>query len=127
MDTGKVEFAPDYKSSKRRHPDLPKDFGLIEVICAGSKHRFLPDAPKCGCGTRSNPEAERRILERGVIEAAKPWRMLLAEITTAMADRTGGPLSEDLIALNQRRVDAEVSLIAATDALIDFESQQAKP
>lgn len=63
-------------------------------------------------------------LKDAVIEAAKPWRMLLAEITTAMADRTSGPLSEDLIALNQRRVDAEVLLLVATDALIDFESSQ---
>lgn len=65
-------------------------------------------------------------LKDAVIEAAKPWRMLLAEITTAMTDRTGGPLSEDLIALNQRRVDAEVSLIAATDALVSFESEQVR-
>lgn len=129
METGKVEFAPDYKSEKRIQQiasdgicagcGTPFTYANANAVKTQNWQKFC--SPKC----QHNPDVDAECvrLESEVIEAAKVWRKLLAEITTAMASRAGGTLSEDLIALNQRRVDVEVLLIAATDALNEFESQ----
>ena len=81
MTTGKINYSPDYKSEK---PKLPKDFGLMRIVCADGQHRFLPDAPKCGCRAVINSEAERSRLEREVIKAATAWRRTV--ISTAPED-----------------------------------------
>lgn len=66
MTTGRINYSPDYKSE----PQLPEGWGLIEAFCADGRHRFLPDAPRCGCGKTINRAVERARLEREVVEAA---------------------------------------------------------
>lgn len=97
-----IYYSPDYKSE----PDLPDDFGLMEVACSDGRHRFLPDALRCGCLKTINPEAERTRLERLVIEAAKKWKL----------ERDDGD--------NEKWSVHYVKMCDAIQALIDFESKQ---
>jgi len=65
---------------------------------------------------------EHARLQSAVVEAAKPWRKLLSEISVAF--QNGPPVvGDDLIALNKRRVGAEVALLSTVDALIAFEAE----
>ena len=65
MTTGKIEY---------EHPDLPDDWGLMEIACADGEHRFLPDAPRCGCGKKANMGVEYQRLRDVVVEALRHWR-----------------------------------------------------
>lgn len=66
--TGTVEYT-EFDSRWIPEPDLPEDFGLIKAVCADGQHRFLPDAPRCGCGAIMNRAVERARLERAVLDA----------------------------------------------------------
>lgn len=102
MSTGRIDYSPDYKSE----PELPDGWGLVEAFCADGHHRFLPDAPKCGCGAVLNQAVERARLERAVVEAAKQWHeMLLMHAGTTLSRK---------------------ALLEAVDALVEFESLQEK-
>lgn len=106
MATGKIEYAPDYKS---KHPKLPKNFGIIEAICADGGHRFLPDAPKCGCAAKINPTVEHERLRSAVVEAAKAWRS-----------------EENAFPYSIREANADyVVFLKAVDALNAFEASHA--
>lgn len=124
MTTGKIEYAPDYKSEKE--PRLPKNFGLMETVCADGQHRFLPDAPKCGCGKTINRAVELARLERKVIEAVKRFRQNDIAMTRywerRASDAEYDPDSSALFTLvnNSNRKE----LYEAVDALLQFESQQ---
>lgn len=83
---------------------VPPDWGIMKAVCADGQHRFLPDAPKCGCGAVINQAVEYARLEKAVVEAAKAWGTTNYRLT-------------DLCELR------EESLSAAVDALIEFEAK----
>jgi hypothetical protein len=91
-------------------PDLPDSFGRLEEICADGEHRYLPDAPRCGCGARPNLLVKYERLRAAVVEAVEWWH---AEINRT---RSTSPIH---IALEE----FETELFKAASALIAFEAE----
>lgn len=106
-----IYYSPDYKSE----PDLPDDFGLMEVACSDGQHRFLSDALRCGCLKTINPQSERKRLEREVIEAGKKWLAELRRINaTTYTDEQRA----------MQILESPAMLLPPITALDDFESSQ---
>lgn len=108
MTTGSIDDSLDYEE-----PELPDDWGLMEAACADGQHRFLPDAPRCGCGEQVNTKVEHARLERQVIEKC------IAEFRAGeTVDRQ--PSRNNVDAYTRAEHERE----SAVKALLEFESQQ---
>lgn len=102
MDTGKAEYAPDYKSQFEMAIDEGRR--IAESVIANNK-----------------TSAEYQRLQSAVISSARQWKTLYGQITTAF---TNGTMSDaELVAIKRLHVDAEIGLMDATDRLIAFEEQ----
>jgi len=105
-ETGKIEYAPDYKSTKKL-PTIQEMSGLVNfggrVVFEGDEQIVI-----------SYEEARRRdhaALKDAVVEAAKAWYH--AELIKTAAERT---LEDEL--------EPRLVLAEATSALLQFEQEQ---
>ena len=115
MKTGKVEFVPDYKS---RSPRLPKNFGLMEEVCADGQHRFLPDAPRCGCGKTQNLNVEHHYLQLAVVETCSAYCASVIDM-----EENGWPTTMSKDEWHYQHLTKQTAMIDAYKALHAFESE----
>lgn len=109
MTTGKVEYAPDYKSVRRDSKGLPIDdrgWPIMEVV------DYDPLAEKAKREEQARVFAEHQRLKDAVVDAAREARIVRR--------RESSEASEYLRAL----ADTMHAERDAVDALIDFESSQ---
>jgi len=110
METGKVEFAPDYKSSQSSaasHGDFVRTL-RINSTALTAEARSYPDMTSKFKAIELRAELQR--LQSAVVEAAKTWRAgaFTKDVTMASA--------------NQHYRDYQ-AMSAAADALIAFEAE----